>query len=334
MYINQKNKAKAIEFLKKEIKNNPKSAEAYYLLGNLMAEKEDFVNAIDNYNKSIDSAPKFAKDIENQKQYFWATNYNKGVGFLNKASNLTDKSKAGEYFSKAEKALTDAILCQPDSAITYKTLADLLLFQKRLDKAIEPLKKAISLSPDASTYVKLGSVYIQKGNNDEALNILKKAEAKYPDNVDVLTTLTQIYISTGKIDIALESTKKLVEKDPENKYLRYTYGTLLYNANRLQEAIEQLRATLDIDPEYLDAMQNLAAAYVANGIEMRKKAEEEESNSEAYKEEFKKALEILNEYIDIKDDNSTIWESLGTVYGNLGMTKESKEAFAKADALK
>lgn len=55
------------------------NAEAYYLLGYLEGELNNFDSMIDYFNKSEEISWMYSNDIEDTKQYYWATYFNKGV---------------------------------------------------------------------------------------------------------------------------------------------------------------------------------------------------------------------------------------------------------------
>ncbi len=67
---------------------------------------------------------------------------------------------------------------------------------------------------------------------------------------------------------------------------------------------------------------------------MREDSEANEQPSDEYKTKFEAALPLLEKYLTIKADDGTVWDLLGKVYANLGMTEKSKDAFQKADMYK
>ncbi len=341
LYIQQKNLDKALESLKKEVKKNPKSDEGYYLLGYVLGEKGDIKGMLENFDKSAAISNKFAKNIDESKRYHWADGFNRGVQLFNKGAKYagTDSSKA--IFQEAIETFKGAIMCEPDSADTYKNLAYAYLNVGDQDAAIEPLKKVLEHTKTADAYVQLGDIYVQKGvklnaagNKDEAMenynkaiSLLEEGRKQYPDNGDILLLLSNSYIAAGKLDVAKEAFKAGVEKEPDNKFYRYNYGSLLLNAKEYAEAAKQLAKAVELDPEYENAIYNLAVTYVKWGAEMR----EADPENDSYKEKYKLALPLLEKYLTINKEESAIWDLLGKVYANLGMNDKSKEAFEKAD---
>ena len=86
LYIQQKNWDKATESLNKEISKNPKSDEAFYLLGIVSKEKEDLKGMVENFNKSLEISPKFKNEINEITQNSWEESFNRGVANYTKAA--------------------------------------------------------------------------------------------------------------------------------------------------------------------------------------------------------------------------------------------------------
>ncbi len=345
LYIQQKNLDKAIESLKKEVEKNPKSDEGYYLMGYVLGEKGDIAGMLENYDKSVAISNKFATKISESKKYHWADGFNRGVKLFNRGAKAGNTDSANVIFQKAVDTFKGAIMCEPDSADTYKNLAYAYINMGDRDAAIEPYKKVVELSNEAGAYVQLGDLYLQKGlalkqegdsanavvNFNSAIEVLEKGRAQYPNDGDILLLLSNSYIAAGKLEIAKEAFKAGVEKEPENKFYRYNYGSLLLNAKEYAEAAKHLEKALEIDPDYENAIYNLAVTYVKWGAELREKMEEEKQESDEFKIKFEAALPLLEKYLKINEEEGAVWDLLGKVYANLGMADKSKEAFDKAD---
>jgi tetratricopeptide (TPR) repeat protein len=355
LYIQQKNLPKAKQALMKEVKKNPKSDEGYYLLGWIYGEEGNYDKMLENFNKSLEISKKFEQKIKQSRKYHWAQNFNKGVALFNKAAKASDKESQKKFFDKAVQAFEYATKCEPDSAATYQNLAFAYLNAGESEKAVKPLLKLRELKNTPEVYVRLGQIYFNKGVDelnkfqdtkakedsiaamkafDTAISYLEEGRKKYPSNSDILLLLSNAYIKANKIDVAMDAFKAGVEQEPNNKYYRYNYGVLLLGADRFAEAAEQFKKALEIDPKYENAIYNLAVTYVKWGAKLNEEALAKGEESDAYKEKYKEAYPYLEQYLQIRPDEANVWELLGKVYANLGMTEKSKEAFQKADALR
>lgn len=355
LYIQQKNNPKAKEALLREVEKNPKSDEGYYLLGYIYGEESDYTKMVESFDKSLEISKKFETKIKESRKFHWADNFNKGVSYFNRAQAVGTEDSIKMYFDRSIETFHNAILCEPDSADTYKNLTFAFLNANRSDEAEEPLKKIIKMKGTADSYVMLAQLYTDKGIKsmesfktgkdkadslesiafyDKTITLLGEARKKYPDNGDLLLLLSNAYVSANKLDVAKDAFKTGVEKDPGNKYYRYNYGVLLLGANDFEDASEQFKAAVGLDSEYQNAVYNLAVTYVKWGSTIREKAEAEGKEDESYKEKFKLALPHLEKYVELKSDEPAVWELLGRVYANLGESEKSTKAFEKADSLR
>jgi len=356
LYIQQKNYEKAIDALQKEVQKNPKSDEGYYLLGVVLGEKERYTEMTDAYSKSLSISNKFSENIGSSKKYFWANLFNKGVGYYQKGTKSDDKDSTKLFYDKSIDAFNSAIEIEPDSADTYKNLAFVYMSSQEYDKAVSPLEKLIEKENALDGYKFLSEIFYVKGveyknkydNNkvlsdsleamkyfDRAISIAEQGRKKYPDDSDILLTLSNAYIGANKIEVAIDAFKTGVEKDPSNQYYRYNYGVLLLGKNDFAGAEEQFKKALEIDPEYYNASYNLAVTYVKWGAYINKVADEKgDLNNKEYKEKYQKALPYLEKIVQNKKDDPQMWELLGKVYSVLGMQDDAGNAFKKADELR
>jgi predicted Zn-dependent protease len=223
------------------------------------------------------------------------------------------------------------------------------------EESVEPLQKLVELEKSEEGYQYLGDVYYALGANKmidyknsgnkedsvEAVNyynktitLLEEGKKLYPDNSDMLVTLSNSYIGANKIEVAMTAFEEGVAKEPDNESYRYNYGVLLLGANRFAEAEEQFKKAIELKPDYDNAIYNLAVTYVKWGTEINKKAEEEGKMSDEYKQKYEQALPYLEKVTESDPENGQMWELIGKVYSVLGMQAEAEDAFKKADQLR
>lgn len=355
LYINQKQYDKAKESLLKEVQKNPASDEGWYLLGVIYGEEGNYPQMLDAFNNSLKASKKYEPQIKDSRQYYWATSFNKGVVYFNNATKSTSEDSVKQFFVKAEEQFNNAIACEPDSIISYQNLAYVFLNQNKIDAAIVPLEKMAKIGTTPEAFSMLGQIYTENGNVlmdkfkenkdkadsvkayewfDKAISILEKGKAKFPDDGEILLRLSNAYIAANKLDVAMVAFKEGIEREPNNQYYHYNYGVLLLNANRYGEAEVEFKRAIEIDPEYINATYNLGVVYVRWATEMREKAEAEGKEDLSYQDKFKSAIPLMEKYLEKNPQEAVIWELLGKIYANLGMTQKSKEAFEKADQLR
>jgi tetratricopeptide (TPR) repeat protein len=356
LYIQQKNYDKALDALEKEVAKNPKSAEGYYYLGYVYGEKDQYGKMIEAFDKSLAISNEYKSQVEDQKKYFWANLFNRGVSYYQKGVNSTNEDSTKILFDKSINSFEYAAQLEPDSSDTYKNLAFVYMGAEQNEKAIEPLQKLIKLEHSLDGYKYLGEIYYNQGimsKNDytvtqaaedslkamtdfnKAIKVLEEGRKYFPDNPELLLTLSNSYINADKVEIALNTFKEGVDKDPQNKYYRYNYGVLLLGKDDYKGAAEQFKKAIEIDPEYQNAIYNLAVTYVKWGTYINKLAEDQgEMDNTEYKEKYQQALPYLEKSVEIQPDQAATWELLGKVYTVLDMKDDAQNAFNKADELR
>lgn len=355
LYINQKQFDKAKEALLKEVEKNPASDEGWFLLGSLYGDEGDFVKMFESFDKSLAASKKFEQQIVEARKYYWATSFNKGVGYFNQATKTTNQDSVIIFYDKAIDEFNKSILCEPDSVSTYSNIVYAYFNTNRTEQAVEPLKKLVAAGNAPEAFTLLGQIYTNKGTAlmseyktskieadslkaieqfNEAIELLEKGRQLFPEDSDILLQLSNAYIGADKLDVAMTAFKAGVESEPDNKYYHYNYGVLLLNANDYEGAKQQFKDAVSIDPDYINAVYNLAVTYIRWGTKMREEMEEKGESNDLFKEKFQLAIPYLEQYLSVNPNESSIWDLLGRVYANLGMEEKSIEAFKKADESK
>ncbi len=347
LYIQQKNYDKAMDLLEQEVQKNPKSDEGYYLLGVVYGEKEEYSKMAEAYDKSLSISKNFKDNIDQSRQYYWATLFNRGVKSYQSGVNAQEEDSSQVHFSKAANYFEDAIEIIPDSADTYKNLAFVYMNQGKYDKAVEPLRTLINKEKSVEAYQYLGEILYEQGNKikesdssaalksyNEAISILEEGRKTYPNEPKLLLALSNSYIAANKLDVAKDVFKAGVDAEPDNKYYRYNYGVLLLGANEFAEAEKQFLKAIEIDPDYENALYNLGVTYVKWGTTLNELADEKGETSTEYKDKYRMALPHLEKAAQMKPDDAGLWELLGKVYTVLSMQDDAMNAFNKADELR
>ena len=355
LYIQQKNYEKAIEVLQQDVQKNPKSDEGWYLMGHTYGEMGNIDDMVMAFDKSLAVSNKFEKEIGESRTFHWANKFNNGVNLFQRGNKTEDEDSAKIFYDKSIVAFDEATLLQPDSADNYKNLAFVYLSSGRNEEAIEPLQSLVKLNQELDGYKYLGDIYYTMGlekssayaingntqdsvdadeNFNKSIAVLEEGTKLYPNEGDMLKTLSAAYVEVGKVDVALSSFKALVEKDPQNKTYRYNYGVLLLQTEEFPAAEEQFLKALEIDPDYDNAAYNLGVTYVSLGKQLKQLEEETEEYSDEDIEKFRSALPYIERISKEEPDDGQVWELLGQVYSILGMQDEALDAFNKADQLR
>lgn len=293
LYIQQKNYDKALEVLQKEIQKNPKSDQGYYLMGVVYSEKGDYPKMVESFNQSLSISKTYEKEINDYKRSTWVTVFNRGVAFFQRATKVQDEDSMMVFFDKAVADFKAAAEIEPDSADSYKNLAFVYMSKGDNEAAIEPLKKIIALEKDKDGYKYLGEIYYVMGSNLK--NQGKDAEAKEYFNraIEVLSEGRKLY--------------------PDDTDMLLFLSNAYIGAERISEATTQFEAGVKAEPNNKYYRYNYGVLLL--GAEKYAEAEEQ----------FKRALEIDPNY------NNAIY-NLGVTYLKWGLAIQKKaEAENKID---
>lgn len=356
LYIQQKQYDKALEALRKEVKTNPKSDEGYYMLGVVYGEKEMYDDMRGAFDSSLAISKKYAKEIDQEKKFYWANLFNQAVKYYNEGMKAgPDSMKI--ILNKSAHDFNEGVKLEPDSAQNYKNLAFVYMNLGENDKAIEPLQTLIKKDHSVDNYKLLGQLLDNKAAGlmnkykdskdvqdslqamstyNQAIDVLQKGRQLYPNDTNLLLYISNAYIGTDRMDQARDAFKEGIQKDSTNKYYRYDYGVILLNSNEYPAAITQFKKAVELDPNYQNAIYNLGIAYVKWGTEINSETLKKDSASTdtTYKLKYQQALPYLEKLVQLKTDDASAWELLGKVYAVLGMKDDAANAFNKADAIR
>jgi len=327
---------KSIDAFNSAIEIEPDSADTYKNLAFVYMGSQEYDNAISPLEKLIEigkkqsgdiGLPDIGDNISNLESKFGRPDQVVETKYKNIEATqyIYNNYNLYVYIEKNQVVGYQRIKNSSDSGVLdgYKFLSEIFYVKGVEYKNKYDNNKVLSDSLEAMKYF------------DKAISVAEQGRKKYPDDSDILLTLSNAYIGANKIEVAIDAFKTGVEKDPSNQYYRYNYGVLLLGKNDFAGAEEQFKKALEIDPEYYNASYNLAVTYVKWGAYINKVADEKgDLNNKEYKEKYQKALPYLEKIVQNKKDDAQMWELLGKVYSVLGMQDDAGNAFKKADELR
>jgi len=193
--------------------------------------------------------------------------------------------------SEARRAMEEALAIDPANVRAARSLAEILRQAGRRKPAIEVLRRAIDLRPDAEALVALGQMLAEDGQlrpAREALNrsldlnpslpqahlhlgIILAGERNFAEAETHLRRSTELapgwaegHYNLGvllamqdKLPPAVAEFTRTIELQPHHAAARNALGQALMSLNRNSEAAEQFRQALEIDPNFAVARENL-----------------------------------------------------------------------------
>ncbi|MEX2117680.1 MAG: tetratricopeptide repeat protein [Bacteroidota bacterium] len=169
---------------------------------------------------------------------------------------------------------------------------------------------------------------------EKAIQLLLESKGLATRDSETLSMLLTAYVQANRIQEAIAEYERAVELNPGDKQNQFILGVLYRSAGDYEKAVARFSEAYALDPAYTDALFDLGATYYNWGVDMMRLADEKGEPSMAHKEKFKLALPHIEKVSELKPDDIQVWETLGTIYAQLGMQEKALAAFDRADKLR
>ena len=188
---------------------------------------------------------------------------------------------------------------------------------QRGDDAEKAYKQALALDPsndDAMTG--LAMAYVEKGNNKEAAELLRKATDKDP-NPRSLMQLAGTYEQMKEYAMAVEVLRRALELQPGNTDIEHALGEDLLRADLLDDALKMYQQLASDDPKDEQAELRLSQIY------------RQKHDFVKAREAASKAKEIDPENLEIRYNEVKLLEAEGKSRDAIQLLKSIVESTAK-----
>lgn len=166
-------------------------------------------------------------------------------------------------FDRAEELARQSLEIWPGVNAGLRTLGTVYLQRGQFDQAILVLERALRDDPfNVSTFNNLAIAYMQRGQLDRAEDLLLSAVQIQPDIPSTQINLGLLYVLWGRYDQAVEHLEPAVGLLPNNRSAVQNLGVSLMRMGRIAEAREQFRRVLEMDPSRPSPYFNMASALV------------------------------------------------------------------------
>lgn len=263
---------------------------------------------------TTENVPAEADNISAAITSTWAAEHNQAVDIL------TNDSLAGTYADPNATAiahLKNAVTLAPDSSMSYTVLASAYYRTNDIPAATEAYETAMSLidSADVGDYEFLITLYLSSQRYDDVREKSMEALELYPDETSFVQYLADSYLQTGDTDKAVELIRELIAKDPENPQYHLVLGTQLYQS--VDEMTDEFGAKLAQIYDLRQASRSLRGAEKAQA---EADIEALQAEADALEAEVNSLTDLSIEEIqaasDLDPQNPSIYNILGIIYQN------------------
>ncbi len=157
-----------------------------------------------------------------------------------------------ERMGKVKEALQEfekAVKLQPNNFDAMANLGVAYAKSGMHNESLAALKKSIEIKKYHKTYDKLGLIYAELNQDEEAIEHFKEAINLAPRYAKAYNDLGTIYGKTGNFELALENFNKAIQIDKDYADAHYNLGILLDFLGEKEKAMEEFRVAARLEPE-------------------------------------------------------------------------------------
>ncbi|ALJ00600.1 tetratricopeptide repeat protein [Rufibacter tibetensis] len=247
-------------------------------------------------------------------------------------------------FADAQKAYLQAITYRPEDTTAYIYAAYAAAGAEDYASAKQLYSQLVDKNL-ASPAVYGQLLYIANNvekNDKEALAVLEKARAKYPNDKNFMLQELDLYLKSGREKESIEKLDAAIKADPNNANLLTVRGNIMERVNKPEEALASYKKAAEIDPNNFDAQYNLGVFYFNKGANLNNKANkmslaEYQKSGKAVQAEAKKyfaqAMPYFEGALKVQPKDRTTVQSLLKVYTALDKTADAKRMDALLQTL-
>jgi len=146
-------------------------------------------------------------------------------------------------YDEAIKAGEQAIELSPSGAEAHVNLGLTLVFSDKIESAIKLLERALRLNPFPQPYYysNLAIAYRYNGQDENAIEMCKKALRGSPDNITPYITLAASYSSLNRTEEARKAVEEILRIHPRFTLERHANVLPFKNQEKLDKYIDALR---------------------------------------------------------------------------------------------
>ena len=207
---------------------------------------------------------------------------------------------------------------------------------------IKPQDK-ISKSAASEIAKNIALIYINKGDNEKAIEAMKDARAENPDDLNLLLSEANVYYKMGNIQRFKELMQEATTKDPNNPELQFNLGVISYESGDNASAKNYYKKAIELDPNYVNAQINIAAlileeeqAIVDEMNALGSSASDDRKYDELKlkrQEVYKTAIPYLESALEAQPKNVDAAKTLMNIYSAIGDTASYKAMKEKVETL-
>ncbi|OIO10837.1 MAG: hypothetical protein AUJ52_03315 [Elusimicrobia bacterium CG1_02_63_36] len=317
----------AIARFEASIEADPDNMQSRYSLAQLYEIRGDTAAALSAYEGILHRDPKNVVLLNH-------------IGEISFLVGNTDAARG--FFERAKSIM-------PSHPATCLWLALIAEQADRFEEAAAQIRDSVALNEDASLNLRLSYYLTQANKLPEAVAVLEKGFARWPENEDIAYFLGLGYDDLKKPQKAVAMMTKVLSLRPDHRDARFQLGAIYEKLGDMAQVELQFKELLNAHPNDASALNYLGYSLADRDLKLEeaegyiRKAVGLQPEKGAYLDSlawvlFKRgkseeALEILDKAVAMLPDDETVWEHLGDVRDKLGRIDGAWAAWKNAQAL-
>jgi len=222
-------------------------------------------------NKKVEVKTVFlpvSEQVNNYTQFYWAEQFNAGVEKFKKIQEDPDNKK--KYLNEAIDNFTNASIINPTDAQTYTTLSKCYLDLGDKENAIKLIKTAVEKNPDDfNANFTAGQIMLRcELNSQEVLPYYQKAVQIESSNSNALRELASIYYDIDQKEKSIQVFKNAIENEGDKIIkadLYFNLGVIYNQMQNYEEAEKSFDEAYYLNEDDFEAALGMASAYEGLG---------------------------------------------------------------------
>jgi tetratricopeptide (TPR) repeat protein len=315
--------------------------------GNVSSLTNDLINEAVDLNSSEEyvAASKllytaYELDPQNNKDYLYyaassAVNggdYDTSLSYYLRLKDLNYEGRKTTYYATEVSSGEESEVPDAATFAIYKKSKEFTNLREELsDSKLPEIVKNIAL------------IYVQKGDNEAAMQAVKDARSMSPKDVGLILTEADLYNKIGDEARFASLMEEAIAQDPNNAVLYYNLGVVNGNKGNREASISYYKKAIELDPNYEATYLNLASVILegeAKIVEEMNTLGTSASDNRKYdalkqKREglFLEAVPYLETLVSINPNNADALTTLKNIFGTIGDTANFKKYRDMLDSL-
>ncbi|MGD8617511.1 MAG: tetratricopeptide repeat protein, partial [Gammaproteobacteria bacterium] len=241
-YFEAQNFDKARVEFKNVLQIDPKTADAYYYLGEIEEQEQEWRRAFGSYRKASELDPELIAARKKLAQFYLAR-----AAALRAQDDMSGLANALALAQEEVKAVLQRV---PDDLEGLTLEAQLWVLEGKTDEAVAQLQRVLAKDPGWNSAVSLLSrIYENLGKLQESERVMTAGIAASQRPKSLRVELAQLYVRQKQYDKAEGVLRTLIENDPEQLSYRISLASLFSRTEQPNKAEKVLREAIEAAPE-------------------------------------------------------------------------------------